>query len=114
MDFFKNYSTKYSEEVQAFHFGGSHTQISLHTVVLYTKGQTKCFATMSENLNHNVPVIWAHLKSVIELLPCSVENVHFLNDGLVTRYWNKNMFFYLGRKLTETYPKMCDFTWKYH
>lgn len=30
MDFTKNYNTKYSSEVQSFHFGGSRTQISLH------------------------------------------------------------------------------------
>ncbi|CAF4937685.1 unnamed protein product [Pieris macdunnoughi] len=101
-------------EVQSFHFGGSRTQISLHTVVLYTKGETKCFATMSENLNHNVPVIWAHLKPVMKLLPSSVENVHFLSDGPVTQYRNKDMFFYLLCKLTETYPNIYDFTWNYH
>lgn len=114
MDFSENYNTKYSSEVQSFHFGGSRTQISLHTVVLYTKEETKCFATMSENLNHNVPVIWAHLKPVMELLPSSVENVHFLSDGPVTQYRNKDMFFYLLCKLTETYPNICDFTWNYH
>lgn len=114
MDFSENYNTKYSSEVQSFHFGGSRTQISLHTVVLYTKGETKCFATMSENLSHNVPVIWAHLKPVMELLPSSVENVHFLSDGPVTQYRNKDMFFYLLCKLTETYRNICDFTWNYH
>ncbi|CAF4951139.1 unnamed protein product [Pieris macdunnoughi] len=114
MDFSENYNTKYSSEVQSFHFGGSRTQISLHTVVLYTKGETKCFATMSENLNHNVPVIWAHLKPVMKLLPSSVENVHFLSDGPVTQYRNKDMFFYLLCKLTETYPNIYDFTWNYH
>ncbi|KAF9424321.1 hypothetical protein HW555_000460 [Spodoptera exigua] len=37
MDFSENYLTKYAEEIQAFHFGGSRQQISLHTVVTYTK-----------------------------------------------------------------------------
>nr|CAI5864573.1 unnamed protein product [Callosobruchus analis] len=37
MDFSENYSTKYSEEIQSFHFGGSRTQISLHTVVATCK-----------------------------------------------------------------------------
>ncbi|CAH0731054.1 unnamed protein product, partial [Brenthis ino] len=69
---------------------------------------------MSENLNHNVPVIWALLKPVMKLLPSSVENVYFLSDGPVTQYRNKDMFFYLLCKLTETYPNIYDFTWNYH
>lgn len=32
IDFSENYLCKYSEEVQAIHFGGSKTQLSLHTV----------------------------------------------------------------------------------
>lgn len=114
MDFSENYNTKYSSEVQSFHFGGSRMQISLHTMILYTRGETKCFATMSENLSHNVPVIWTHLKPIMELFPSSVENVHFLSDGPVTQYRNKDMFFYLLCKLTETYANICDFTWNYH
>ncbi|CAH0717729.1 unnamed protein product, partial [Brenthis ino] len=38
VDFSKKYQTKYAEEVQSFHFGGSREQISIHTVVVYTKG----------------------------------------------------------------------------
>lgn len=113
MDFSENYNTKYTAEIQAFNFGGSRTQISLHTVVLYVKEETKCFATISQNLNHNVPSIWAHLKPIMELLPSSVRNIHFVSDGPVTQYRNKDMFFYLCRKLTETYPLICDFTWNY-
>lgn len=95
MDFSENYNTKYSSEVQSFHFDGSCTQVSLHTVVLYTKVETKCVATMSENLSHNVPVIWTHLKPVMEHLPYSAKNVHFLSDGPVTQYRNKDVFYYL-------------------
>lgn len=113
MDFSENYNTKHSTKVRAFHFGGPRTQISLQTVVLYTKRETKCFTTISENFNHNVPVIWVHPKPVMELLPCSVENVHFLNEGPVTLYRNKDMFFYLLCKLTEIYPNICNFTWNY-
>lgn len=114
MDFSENYNTKYSEEVQSFHFGGSRTQISLHTVVLYLKTETKCFASLSQNLQHNVPAIWAHLKPVMELLPDSVDTVHFLSDGPVTQYRNKDMFYYLACQLTDAYPNISDFTWNYH
>ncbi|CAH1997473.1 unnamed protein product [Acanthoscelides obtectus] len=114
MDFSENYNTKFSTEVQTFHFGGSRTQICLHTVVVYTKAKIQCYATMSENLSHNVPVMWAHLKPIMELLPSSVENIHFLSDGPVTQYRNKDMFFYLACKLTDLYPNISEFTWNYH
>ncbi|KAF9794081.1 hypothetical protein SFRURICE_013546 [Spodoptera frugiperda] len=41
VDFSENYVTKYAQEIQAFHFGGSRTQISLHTVVVYLKDKIK-------------------------------------------------------------------------
>ena len=37
MDFSENYNMKYAQEIQSFHFGGSRQQISLHTVIVYTK-----------------------------------------------------------------------------
>lgn len=33
-DFSQNYSCKYGAEIQSFHFGGSRTQITLHTSVI--------------------------------------------------------------------------------
>ncbi|VEN41133.1 unnamed protein product [Callosobruchus maculatus] len=60
MDFSENYSTKYNKEIQAFHFGGSRTQISLHTVVLYLTGATSSHCTISSNLSHGAGSIWAH------------------------------------------------------
>lgn len=115
MDFSENFNTKYAEEVQSFHFGGARTQISLHTVVVYTKGKTECFATLSEDLSHNVPAIWAHLQPIINSLPDTIQNVHFLSDGPVTQYRNKDMFFYLGCLLTKLHPhnNITDFTWNY-
>lgn len=35
VDFSENYSLKYNEEIQSFHFGGSRGQVSLHTGVIY-------------------------------------------------------------------------------
>lgn len=38
IDFSENYSLKYGVEVQAFHFGASRQQVSLHTAVIrYTE-----------------------------------------------------------------------------
>ena len=37
IDFSENYGCKLNTEIQAFHFGGSRSQVTLHTVVAYTK-----------------------------------------------------------------------------
>lgn len=114
MDFSENYNAKYSREIQSFHFGGSRTQICLHTVVVYTKDTTGCYCTISSNLSHNVSAIWAHLEPVLKALPSTVENLHFLSDGPVTQYRNKTMFFILACRLLEFYSNTITFSWNYH
>ena len=52
VDFSENYICKLAEEIQAMHFGGSRSQASLHTAVLYTKDTVKSFCTISK-----VPII---------------------------------------------------------
>lgn len=49
MDFSENFCTKYNQEIQSFHFSGSRTQISLHTVVVYLK-KTPLFHTALSQL----------------------------------------------------------------
>ncbi|VEN45539.1 unnamed protein product, partial [Callosobruchus maculatus] len=114
MDFSENYSTKYNKEIQAFHSGGSRTQISLHTVVLYLKGATSSHCTISSNLSHGAGSIWAHLKPVLATLPSTVENIYFLSDGPVSQYRNKSMFYVLGCKLEKMYPNVSRYSWNYH
>lgn len=113
MDFSENYCTKYNEEIQSFHFGGSRTQLSLHTVVVYLKESTRSYCTVSTNLSHNVNAIWAHLKPVLEELPEKVENIHFLSDGPVTQYRNKYMFYVLACKIPDLCPGIINWTWNY-
>lgn len=117
VDFSKNYQTKYAEEVQSFHFGGSRQQISMPTVVVYTKEveeiKTTCFCTVSENLSYSPPAIWAHLQPILNSLPNNVVNINFLSDGLVTQYRNKIMFKVLATKLREFYGDLQYFTWNY-
>uniref|UniRef100_A0A6P7H0A5 Uncharacterized protein LOC114344525 n=1 Tax=Diabrotica virgifera virgifera TaxID=50390 RepID=A0A6P7H0A5_DIAVI len=120
MDFSENYLTKYAEEIQAFHFGGSRQQISLHTVVSYTKEEssggvkTTCYCSLSQNLSHSPPAIWAHLQPILNILPPEVEILHFWSDGPVTQYRNKYMFHFLVIHLTEFYPNLTHFSWNYH
>lgn len=113
MDFSENFCTKYNQEIKAFHFGGSLTQISLHTVVVYRKNSVESHCTMSSNLTHNVGAIWAHLKPVMASFPANIHNVHFLSDGPVTQYRNKFMFYVLGCKLQEMHPNIMEYSWNY-
>lgn len=113
MDFSENYCTKHNEEIQSFHFGGSRTQLSLHTVVVYLRGSTKSYCTVSSNLSHNVHAIWAHLRPILEEIPADVENMHFLSDGPVTQYRNKLMFYVLACKIPDLCPNIMNWTWNY-
>lgn len=99
-DFSENYKCKYGSEVQSVHFGGSRSQISLHTVMVYHKEGDrivgKGFCTLSEDLRHGPSAITAHLKPVISWIKESkktIHKVHFLSDGPTTQYRNKNMFY---------------------
>lgn len=109
-----SYSTKYAEEIQAFHFGGSRQQISQQTVGTYPKEEasgevkTTCYCLMSQNLLHSPPAIWAHLP-ILNSLPPQVEILHFWSDGLVRQYRNKFIFYFLVTHLKEFYPALTDY-----
>lgn len=113
VDFSENYCTKYAEEIQAFHFGGSRAQLSLHTVVVYLQNSILSFCTVSENISHSPAAIWTHLRPIFRALPCDIKRVHFLSDGPVTQYRNKTMFFIMATKLSEEIPNIENFTWNY-
>ncbi|XP_060801187.1 uncharacterized protein LOC132904255 [Amyelois transitella] len=114
MDFSENYTTKCNQEIQSYHFGGSRTQISLHTVVVYSKDMTTSHCTVSLNLAHGTGAIWAHLEPVLATLPSTVENLHFLSDGPVTQYRNKTMFYILGCRIQDFYPLAISYSWNFH
>lgn len=70
-DFSENYECKYKEEVQAAHFGGSKSQLSLHTVVVYYKSdeelKSKSFCTISGCcLRHDSSAVCAYLTPVLK------------------------------------------------
>nr|CAH7768591.1 unnamed protein product [Callosobruchus chinensis] len=101
MDFSENYSLKYAEETQAFHFGGSRQQICLHTVVIYFK--------------HDAPAIWAHLQPVLTYISefHTADTLIFVSDSPATQYRNKTMFYFLATKLHQLYPKVKECSWNY-
>lgn len=113
VDFSENYVTKYAQEIQAFHFGGSRTQISLHTVVVYLKDKIKSYCTISTNVSHSPAAIWAHLMPIFDDLPPEIKTLHFLSDGPVTQYRNKTMFYIMANKIPERFPHVQKFTWNY-
>lgn len=118
-DFSENYSLKYAEETQSFHFGGARQQISLHTVVVYSKVEMetkpKSFCTLSESLQHGAAAIWAHLNPILEYY-CDkgVDTVHFLSDSPATQYRNKHMFYFIANQLMKLFPQLKRATWNYH
>ena len=113
VDFSENYCTKYAEEIQAFHFGGSRAQLSLHTVVVYLRNSILSFCTVSKNIAHSPAAIWTHLRPIFKTLPRGIKRVHFLSDGPVTQYRNKTMFFIMATKLSEEISDIKNFTWNY-
>lgn len=115
MDFSENYLCKYGREIQSAHFGGSKPQISLHTVMVYTKNEKTSMCTFSENLRHDPFAICAHLGPVAEFVKTLIPNlctVHFLSDGPATQYKNKTMFFLIAAYLSKIFT--CDaIRWHY-
>jgi len=97
VDFSENFNCKFHNEVQAVHFGGSHAQASLHTVVLYTaSSEPKCMCTVSECLDHGPAGIWAHLKPILHYIQKeypTVQHLTFWSDGPSSQYKQKKNFF---------------------
>lgn len=117
VDFSENDATKYGPEVQAFHFRGSRSEISLHTGVVYWKGeseiQCQSFCTMSEILHHDAFAKWAHLQAIFNWVSTNLNhftNLHFVSDGLTAQYRNKDMFYILANKLKYFYENFTSFS----
>ncbi|KAJ8720564.1 hypothetical protein PYW08_006029 [Mythimna loreyi] len=76
-DFSENYQSKLTEEIQSSKF-----QISLHTGMIYLKNRSQSFCTISDNLTHQPPAIWAHLTPILhtvkEMDSASIRRQSFL------------------------------------
>lgn len=115
IDFSENFSCKLNSEVQAFHFGGSRKQATVHTCVAYTAHCTQSYATISASLRHDERAVWAHLepvlKDVMENHNPKPKILHVMSDGPVTQYRNKKNFY-----LLSTIPFLSGFkqvTWNF-
>ncbi|XP_063219235.1 uncharacterized protein LOC134529268 [Bacillus rossius redtenbacheri] len=121
MDFSENYNCKVSQEIQAFHFGGSREQVSIHTVMVYYRNETselpmkKAYCTLSDSLRHDPVAIMAHLQPIfteIKQLVLSITSLHFLSDGPSTQYRNRKMFA-LSTYIASCFPVAESITWNY-
>ena len=105
IDFAENYNCKYSEEIQACHFGGSHKQVTMHTGMvtclwLYVgQNDPVSFCTLSDSRQHDPVKIWKYLEPVFQLIKSNfsdVQVVHFYSDGPTTQYRQKKNFFFFS------------------
>ena len=114
MDFSENYACKLHTEIQAFHFGGSRKQATIHTSVVYTSDGSQSYATISDSLCHHERVVWAHIEPILKKLKeqkPTLTSIHFMSDGPVTQYRNKCNFY-----LLTTLPFIWGFkevTWNF-
>lgn len=119
VDFSENYVCKQKEEVQAMHFGASKVQLSLHTGIMYYKGENvgkTSFATVSESLNHEASAVWAHLKPILLKLNSerpNADTIHFLSDGPTAQYRNRYNFYLLSKLLKDICPSIKTCTWNF-
>lgn len=102
VDFSENYSVKFNEEIQSYHFGGSRTQITLHTSVVYLidpeVGVMKSYSicSISECNRHDAGAVWAHITPVlgyIKEISSLIDTVHFVSDSPSSQYRNRYIFY---------------------
>lgn len=108
MNFSENYCCKYmyNKEIQSVHFGPSQTHVTLHTGVVYFKGEcTLSFCTVSDYNKHGPPATLAHLKPIlahVKDVHSTIDTVYFVSEGPTTQYRCKanyllsSYFFILG------------------
>ncbi|KAK6167043.1 hypothetical protein SNE40_021152 [Patella caerulea] len=88
IDFSENWESKYGNEIQSVHFGGSHVQVTLHTGILYIAEDCIPFCTISDARRHDLQAIWANLDPVFSYISQhypDVRYLHFQSDGPSTQ-----------------------------
>ena len=90
VDFSQSYGCKLNTEIQAFHFGDSHKQVTVHTCVACTASSWISCVTLSASPHHDERAVWAHMEPVLrdvigkcETPPCTL---HIISDGPVTQH----------------------------
>ena len=73
------------------------------------------FCSVSDNLEHGPPGIWAHLNPVIEhikTMHADVEVLHFFSDGPTSQYRQNGNFYKFCKIMAEKGFKLA--TWNFH
>ena len=99
IDFSENFSCKFSSEIQAVHLGGSHSQVTLHTGVLYIDDIENAipFCAISNSRRHDPYAIWCYLQPLFDYMKEShleIETIHFFSDGPTSQYRKSVIFIY--------------------
>ena len=97
IDFSENFNCGYSSKVQSAHFGGSHSQATLHTGVTYVERKVVPFCTISACNRHDPCAIWAHLQPFLNYIKENhpkISEIHFISNGPTTQYRNRKICFY--------------------
>ena len=106
IDFSENFSCKFSSEIQAVHLGGSHSQVTLHTAVLYIDDIENAipFGAISNSRRHDPYAIWCYLQPLFDYMKEShleIETIHFFSDGPTSQYRQKCNFYLFCTKLFD-------------
>ena len=90
-DFSENYATKCHTEIQALHYGGSRTLLTIHTNAYYILQSDKVdvvkFCTVSEDVRHTAPAVFAHLEPLFKkFAELNIKILHISTDGRTAQY----------------------------
>lgn len=120
IDFSENYISKCHREIQSMHFGASKKQVSIHTGVYYFINdnetlQSKCFATMSNNLDHQSHAIWSHMQPILSEVASkdTIQKIHFFSDGPSAQYKNRFNLYLAIDIIKKEFPAIKVLTWNY-
>jgi hypothetical protein len=116
IDFSENYTTKYAKEIQSTHF--AKNQLSIHTGVYYSRTidnslQSRSFATVSDNLDHQAHAVWVHMRPILTTIleNKDVDTLHIYSDGPTSKYRNRtNINFWLQTLINE-FKQIIKATW---
>ena len=118
IDFSENYTTKYANEIQSTHF--AKNQLSIHTGVYYSRNvnnalQSRSFATVSENLDHQAHAVWAHMKPILTMIleNKNVDTLHIYSDGPTSQYRNRTNIYLWLQTLIHEFQQITKATWTF-
>lgn len=90
IDFAENFAIFSQDEIQEAHF--SYSQVTIFTVCVWTKGSTKTFSIISDDLTHDKYCVWTFLRTLLDTLMSgisSLKRICIFSDGCTSQFKNK-------------------------